>query len=66
MLPALRNRMSGELWSADFRVGLARTMETNRTTFAERQPKAGLETGAPPERRHVAGFAPANERRSAK
>jgi len=66
MLPALRKRMSGAVRSADFRVGLARMMRMNRTTLARRQAKAGLETSAPPERGHVAGFARANERSSAK
>jgi hypothetical protein len=66
MLPALRKRMNGAVRSADFRVGLARTMKTNRTTLAQRQVKAGLETGAPAERRQVAGFAQTNEQSSAK
>ena len=66
MLPALRKRMSGAVRSADFRVGLARMMKTSRTILARRQPKAGLETSAPPERRHVAGLAQSNERNGAK
>src|ERR1035441_3648437 len=61
MLPAWRKRLSGAVRSADFRVGLARTKKTSRTTLAQRQPKAGLETSAPPERWHVAGFAQTNE-----
>jgi hypothetical protein len=41
-------------------------MKTSRTILARRQPKAGLETSAPPERRHVAGLAQSNERNGAK
>jgi hypothetical protein len=63
---AAKRGTSGELRSVDFQVGLARTMRTNRTVLAQRQPKAGLETGAPAERRQVAGFAQTNEQSSAK
>jgi hypothetical protein len=33
MLPAWRKRVSGTVRSADFQVGLGRTMKTNRTTL---------------------------------
>src|ERR1039458_5105778 len=36
--------------------------KTNRTRLAQRERKAGLETSAPPERRHFAGLAQAIER----